>query len=130
VFSMCGKKCPKQLHFQIERNSEKMICFYLSGLLSVNSLLILWFYSPLSSSIAKYIFKKDNVLTLDDFLDFIYIKNEILGKLLSCWICMSFWLSLIIGIVLAICFSLPMYFPILTFFTYPALLFLVKQQYR
>lgn len=107
-----------------------MIWFYLAGLFSVNSLLILWFYSPLSSSIAKYIFKKDNILTFDDFLDFIYVKNEILGKLLSCWICMSFWLSLIAGIGLVICFNLPLHFPILTFLTYPALLFAIKRLYR
>jgi len=127
---MCRKKPEKQFYFQIERNFEKMIWFYLAGLFSVNSLLILWFYSPLSSSIAKYFFKKDNVSNLDDFLDFIYIKNEILGKLLSCWICMSFWISLIVGIILVICFNLPLYFPILTFFTYPALLFTIKQLYR
>lgn len=107
-----------------------MIWFYFSGLLTVNSLLILWFYSPLSSSIAKYILKKDNISNLDDFLDFIYIKNEILGKLLSCWICMSFWLSLIIGIILTFCFNLSWFFPIMTFFTYPSVLFSIKQLYR
>lgn len=107
-----------------------MIFYYLSGLLVVNSLLILWFYSPLSSSIGKYFLKNDKIYTLDNLIDFISYKSQFLGTLLSCWICLSFWLSLFVGAILMILFQLPFYFPILTYFTYPAILYLVKQLYR
>lgn len=107
-----------------------MIYTYVFGLLFVNSLLILWFYSPLPSSISKIFFKKNNVYTLDDFLDFVAVKNQTLSTLLSCWVCMSFWLSLMCGLILYLVLNVEFLFPLITFFTYPAILFLIKQLYR
>ena len=107
-----------------------MIFYYFSGLLTVNSLLILWFYSPLSSSIGKYFLKNDKIYSLDDLIDLISFKSLFLGTLLSCWICLSFWLSLFIGTILTVFFGLPLYFPLLTYFTYPAILYPIKGLYR
>ena len=86
-----------------------MILYYISGLLVVNSLLILWFFSPLAHSIGKYFLKKDNIFTLDNLIDFIAIKYTFFATLLSCWICLSFWLSLFVGIVFTLFFQLPFY---------------------
>ena len=107
-----------------------MIWFYFSGLLIVNSFLILWFYSPLPNSIGKLFLKRDNIYVLDDLIDIIAIKNQFLSTLLSCWVCMSFWLSLIVGFVFMFIFGLPWWYPILTYLTYPSILFLIKQIYR
>ena len=107
-----------------------MIELYIIGLLIINSILILWFYSPLTTSISSLIFNKKEIYTFDSFIDFLVIKNIFLGKLLSCWICLSFWLSFIIGILFTIIFNLPIWYPLLTYFTYPAILFLIKQLYR
>lgn len=107
-----------------------MIWIYLSGLLVVNSLLILWFYSPIANSIGKIFLKRNNIYVLDDLLDIIAIKSQFLSTLLSCWICLSFWLSLIVGFVFMFYFELPWWYPLLTYFTYPSILFLIKQQYR
>jgi hypothetical protein len=92
------------------------------GLLAVNSLLLLWFFSPLKISLGKILFKK--VLMPHEFDDYISLKNNWLGELIACWICCSFWLSLIIGFVLMVMFSLPLYWPILTFLGYPCLCYL------
>ncbi len=107
-----------------------MISIYILGLLVVNSLLILWFYSPLANSIGKYFLKNDKIYTLDNLIDLIAIKSSFWATLLSCWICLSFWMSLLIGIIFTFIFSLSFYYPILTYFTYPAILYLIKQLYR
>jgi hypothetical protein len=107
-----------------------MIFYHILSLLITNSILILWFFSPLSSSIGKFFFKKDNIYMLDDLLDIIALKSNFLSTLLSCWICLSFWTSLIISSIICLFFSLPYYFPIVAFFTYPSILFLIKQLYR
>lgn len=107
-----------------------MISIYILGLLAVNSLLILWFYSPLPNSIGKFFLKNDKIYTLDDLIDLIAIKSSFWATLLSCWICLSFWLSLLMGAITTITLSLPFYFPLLTYFTYPAVLYLIKQLYR
>jgi hypothetical protein len=107
-----------------------MIEPYVIGLLITNSILILWFYSPLTSSISHYFFHKKEIYTFNSFIDFLVIKNAFLGKLLSCWICLSFWLSFIVGMLFTIIFNLPIWYPLLTYFTYPAILFLIKQLYR
>ncbi len=107
-----------------------MIYIYLTGLLITNSILILWFFSPLSNSIGKIFFKKDNIYTLDNLMDILAIKSVFLSTLLSCWICLSFWISLFVGACLMILFQLPIYFPLLTFLTYPSIVYLIKQLYR
>jgi hypothetical protein len=96
-----------------------MIIDYIISVLVVNSLLLLWFFSPFKTSLGKIIFKKD--LTVDQFDDIIFIKNKVFGQLTSCWICCSFWLSLIVGIVWVAFFSFPCYWPFLLFFTIPCL---------
>jgi len=95
-----------------------------------NSLLILWFYSPLTTTISHIFFKKNDIYTFDQFIDFLSFKSTFLGKLLSCWICMSFWISLSIGIIGLLLLNYPIWYPLLTFFTYPSILFLIKQLYR
>ena len=107
-----------------------MIWFYTSGLLVVNSILILWFYSPIANSIGKLFLKRNDIYALDDLLDIIAIKSEVLSTLLSCWVCMSFWLSLIVGLVFMFIFGLYWWYPILTYLTYPSILFAIKQLYR
>jgi len=99
-----------------------MIFFYLIGLLTVNSVLLLWFFSPLKITLGKILFKKD--LMPDQFDDIIFIKSKILGKLISCFICLSFWLSLVVGLVFTVLFSLPLWWPFLIFFTYPSICYL------
>lgn len=107
-----------------------MITPYILGLLIVNSFLILWFYSPLTTTLSHFLFNKKDIYTFDQFIDFLSFKNPFLGKLLSCWICMSFWTSLSTGIIVAIILQYPYWYPILTYLTYPSILFLIKQLYR
>lgn len=95
---------------------------YILGLLVVNSLLLLWFFSPLKITLGEIFFKK--TLMPDQFDDLLFIKNKILGKLLSCHICLSFWLSLFVGAVFAVLFVLPWFWPLMTFFTYPGICYL------
>jgi len=83
---------------------------YFIGLTATLSLLTLWFASPLKLTLGKILFKKD-LNFLDEFDDILFLKNHFLGKLLSCWICCSFWLSLIVGLILGI--------PVTAFFSYP-----------
>lgn len=102
-----------------------MVQIYLLGLLTVNSLLLLWFYSPLKTTISEIFLKK--TLMPHEFDDWLFIKNKILGKLLSCWICCSFWLSLFVGFIAQVIFILPCYYFLITFFTYPCLCYIFKR---
>lgn len=98
---------------------------YLAGALTVCSILLLWFVSPLKITLAKIFFKKD-IINLDEFDDFLFLKNKILGKLTACWICLSFWLSLLVGIAIVVLFGGAYYTPIITFLTYPAIAYIFK----
>lgn len=98
---------------------------YILGSLVVCSSLLLWFVSPLKITLAKVIFKKD-IITLDQFDDMLFLRNKILGKLTACWICLSFWLSLLVGIVIVLGFNGEWYMPVVTFFTYPSIAYIFK----
>lgn len=99
-----------------------MIEIYLLGVLNVASFLLLWFFSPLKNTLGKLFFKKD--LTTVEFDDILFIKYSFLGKLLTCWICSSFWLSLIIGIIYTLILNLTLLWPLITFTTYPAICYI------
>jgi hypothetical protein len=103
-----------------------MISFYLAGLFTLLTCLIIWFYSPFKSSFG-YIFIDKSINTNDQFETALLIKAPFLGKLLGCYICTSFWGSLIIGILFWIVFNLPDYFPLLAWFTYPSIAYLYKR---
>ena len=99
-----------------------MILEYILGLLFVLSLLILWFFSPLKTSLGKILFKK--VLMPHEFDDYISLKSQNLGILISCWVCCSFWLSLLIGIIFMFVSNLPWYYPLVTYLSYPGICYL------
>lgn len=96
-----------------------MIFDYILGLLIVLSLLVLWFFSPLKTSLSKIFFNK--FLMPHEFDDYVSLKNQNLGTLISCWVCCSFWLSLLIGILFTFISNLPWYYPLITYFSYPGI---------
>lgn len=99
--------------------------FYITGLLIAATGLLIWFYSPLKTTLGQIFFSK-SIYSNDQFETALVLKNKILGKLSGCFICSSFWLSLVIGIGLFGIFNLEWYFPLLTWFTYPGILYLYK----
>jgi hypothetical protein len=100
---------------------------YILGLLIVNSLLLLWFFSPLKTTLGKILFKK--YLLPDEFDDLVSLKSPFLGQLFSCFICCSFWLSLIIGLIATLIFNFLWVYPFVTFFTYPGICFVFYKIY-
>lgn len=99
-----------------------MLAYYILGLLTVLSLLTLWFFSPLKTTLSEIFLGK--ILMPYEFDDYLFAKNKYIGKLLSCWICMSFWLSLIVGFVYSIIFNLTILWGMFCFFTYPSICYL------
>ena len=102
-----------------------MILQYLIGLGTLTTLLLIWFYSPLRTSLGRIFFGKD-IFSNDQFETALLIKSPFLGKLLGCYICSSFWLSLCIGLVGFTFFDLPLEFIPLVWFTYPGLAYMYK----
>lgn len=98
---------------------------FLAGAFAVCSVLLLWFGSPLKITLGSLFFKKTFIVNAE-FDDYLFIKNRFLGKLLSCWICLSFWLSFGVGIIFVLGFNAPIVTPVLTFFVYPSLCYLFK----
>ena len=98
---------------------------YAAGLLITCSSLLLWFYSPLKITLGQ-LFLNKNLYSIDQVETAVMLINPWLGKLISCFICCSFWISLIVGFIIMLIQNLPWYFPILTFFTYPSLAYLYK----
>ena len=103
-----------------------MTTIYAINVLSILSFLLLWFFSPLKLTLGKLFFKKDFIIP-DEFDDRVFMFNSFLGKLQSCYICTSFWISLITGVIFLVLFSMPMYWPFLMFFTTPPIAYIFKK---
>jgi hypothetical protein len=102
-----------------------MLYPYIIGLLTTLTSLVIWFYSPLKITLGQLFIDK-NLYSIDQVDTAILIKNKWLGKLLSCYICFSFWTSLVVGLILFKSLDLPGYFPFLTWFTYPSIAYFYK----
>lgn len=99
--------------------------FYLSGILITWTVLLIWFYSPAKITLGNILFKEP-IFSQNEFDTIMLFKNQFIGKLLSCYICFSFWTSLATGLALYFIFKLPWFFPVATTLTYPALCILYK----
>jgi len=99
------------------------IKIYILGLLNTMAILLLWFQSPLKYSIAEIFFKSSPDTSLDDILA---VYSQKLATLSGCYICFSFWTSLVIGIAYMFIFGANYIFPLITFFTYPPLCYIYK----
>jgi hypothetical protein len=102
-----------------------MLC-YIAGLGITQTLLLIWFYSPLKTTITQFFLRKDAV-DGELFDTWLLLKSPLVGKLLGCYFCCSFWASLIIGIGSMYCFDLPHFYPFITWLTYPSLTYLYKK---
>lgn len=103
-----------------------MIADYLFGYLVVQTILVIWFYSPLRITIGQLFFDK-NMYTTDHFETYILSISLFLGKLLSCYICFSFWVSVIIGCVGSLLlYDMKVIVPFITALTYPSICYFYK----
>lgn len=98
---------------------------YILGLLFTINVCLIWFYSPLCITIGQLIFDK-KLYTRDEFETRLLLFNPVIGKLLSCYICFSFWCSLLIGVLSIFFVDMPVIAPVITAGTYPALAYLYK----
>ncbi len=104
---------------------ERIIDLYALGFLNTCTALLIWFYSPLKVTIGQLLFDKDMYLN-DQFDTLMLFKNKCLGKLVSCYICCSFWTSIAVGIAYCMVFNLSYLYRVLTASTYPALAYIFK----
>lgn len=74
---------------------EALTAYFIS-----QAITIVWFYSPLKSSIMNFLLKKEEYYSSEDFDNFLIFKNKYLGKLFSCVFCFSFWISLIVTLAI------------------------------
>lgn len=103
-----------------------MIADFILGYLIVQTILVIWFYSPLRITIGQLFFDK-KIYTTDQFETYVLTINLNLGKLLSCYVCFSFWTSLITGCIGAIfVYNMQFIVPVITCLTYPAICYLYK----
>lgn len=98
---------------------------FVLGYLITQTLLLIWFYSPLKITLGQLFIDK-NLYSVDQVETAIMIRNKWIGELISCYICCSFWSSLIVGLILKSVFSLPSFFVALAWFSYPSVCYLYK----
>ena len=103
-----------------------MITYFISFLI-VQTILLIWFESPMKLSLGKFMFNK----TFFDGKEFdihIMFLNSTLGKLISCEICLSVWISLIVSIISGVFTSTPILFPIICTGTFPILSYVFRKK--
>ncbi len=103
-----------------------MIIDYIFGYLIVQTILVIWFYSPLRISLGQLLIDK-NIYMTDHFETYMLTLNPFLGKLLSCYICFSFWTSFIIGCIGSFfLYDKEIIIPLATALTYPCICYFYK----
>lgn len=88
---------------------------YFTGLLFVCSILLLWFFGTLKELVN---YSEDELLAQGYFYT---------AKLFGCYICSSFWLSGLVGCIIALNQGYSFWYPFLTYSTYPPLAYIFKK---
>lgn len=74
------------------------ILAYIVGGLIVSNAIVIWFGTTLAVHIFKFlkiIKEEDDVYTWQEWSDCLLVKSPFFGELLSCPLCLSFWISAI-----------------------------------
>jgi hypothetical protein len=103
---------------------EGIIQTYLTGLLVTLTILLIWFYSPLKSTIGGFL--SPEIYLNEQFDTYLLVRNKWIGKLASCYICFSFWTSMLVGLITAIMYNYSFLYGLLTALTYPSVAYLYK----
>jgi hypothetical protein len=98
---------------------------FLSLYLIVQTICVIWFYSPFRISIGQLLFDRQ-IDDYDKFELYVMMKSPLIGKLLSCYICFSFWTSLIVGGISVFTVGTPYWYPFFCGLTLPSLCYLYK----
>ena len=80
--------------------SQDLIVAYFLGAALTSGLMTLWFFSNLPIHLFKLmrvVKEEDDVYTWDDFQITISTKSSFWGELLSCPLCLGFWVSLAVA---------------------------------
>jgi hypothetical protein len=101
------------------------LLLFLLGYIIVQTICLIWFYSPLRTTLGQ-IFINRHIFSNDEVETWLLLKFPIIGKLLSCYICFSFWSSVLIGILGIFLLNIAMYTPVITALSYPSICYFYK----
>lgn len=89
----------------------ELLIFYTLGLLIVSSFLVIWFETTIVPHVFKVLkISKDDIFTFDDWSDDMLIRSPFFGELLSCPLCLGFWVGLFTAFVIRIINELTWWF--------------------
>lgn len=104
---------------------ESFFEFYLWGLLICANLIITFYSSSIKIKVFElfcFVFKKKHeVVTLEDFDDYVFRNWGAFGEMLTCPLCFGFWLSILISTIMQQYFNLPAHYIIFSAFSWPSL---------
>ena len=106
---------------------------YLVGFLASMNWIFIWQTTTLKVKFLKlWLFvrrKKAMLYTPADFDEYVYKNWGILGELLTCPICFAHWVGAIFSYAICFYFAGPVYLPVISFFTYPVLIYFLIKKY-
>jgi hypothetical protein len=103
----------------------EFLALYFWGLVIHANLIITFYSSTIKIKILEWVLmlfrKEHNVLTLQDFDDYMFEKCGALGEMLACPLCFGFWLGLIVSYVMQQYFGMPLYYIIFSALSWPSM---------
>jgi|TARA_B110001454_G_C12694240_1_gene423606 hypothetical protein len=98
---------------------------YFWGLIISTNLVITFYVSTFKLKILEWVCallkKEHNVITAQDFDDYVVEKLGAFGEMLSCPLCFGFWLSLVVSTSMQQYFDLPAYYIVFSIFSWPSI---------
>jgi hypothetical protein len=105
---------------------KELVFFYILGCLISCSWICTWFFSDLPVRLFKsfgLIKKEEDIFTWDDWSQWILLKSDFFGELLSCPLCFGFWTSLTVSSVIFYINGLNPYFILSSAFSWPLFIY-------
>ena len=77
-----------------------VVLFYILGSLITSSIIVIWFGTTIAVHLSKFlrILDKDSdVFTWEEWSDYMLVKHPFFGELLSCPLCIGFWVGIVVA---------------------------------
>jgi hypothetical protein len=105
---------------------SELILPYVVGFLVAQGLATIWFFSgfPIKLfSLLGLLKKTDEVYTIDEWEIWLMNKSDFFGELLTCPVCLSFWIGVIVSSTTAYNLDLGYWFIIVSSLSWPFLMY-------
>jgi len=101
-----------------------LVILYIFGALISTGIMVIWNYTFIRIHLFGWIFKDKDIVTIEEFDDEVEERSPKLAELISCPLCLGFWVSVLVATTITLINQIHTGFIVGSAFSWPTLILL------